>query len=135
MWLQTGGGSQGVAATAKNTIDGQLNLPDPSTGPKPEVLVQQFTQKVQVCRTSCCAAWPAGSLLVPWSIHAKAPATLLDQPLTCRSKSGAPTVSGHAACAVPCCRKARLQQQGLTRVHACAAHFRRRRCRARAPRL
>ena len=43
-----GGGTQQVAAKAKNTIDGQLNFPDPQHGPKPQVLVQQFQQKVDV---------------------------------------------------------------------------------------
>jgi len=42
------GSSQQVAAHAKNTIDGQLNFPDPQHGPKPQVLVQQFQQKVDV---------------------------------------------------------------------------------------
>ena len=37
-----------VQTRAKNTIDGQLNFPDPSTGPKPEVLAQQFTSKIAV---------------------------------------------------------------------------------------
>ncbi|BDA51604.1 hypothetical protein COCOBI_19-1600 [Coccomyxa sp. Obi] len=35
-----------VQTRAKNTIDGQLNLPDPSTGPKPEVLAQQAATKI-----------------------------------------------------------------------------------------
>ena len=49
--MQTGasdGSTQQVAAKAKNTIDGQLNFPDPEHGPKPQVLVQQFQQKFDV---------------------------------------------------------------------------------------
>ena len=42
------GSTQQVAAKAQNTIDGQLNFPDPEHGPKPQLLVQQFQQKVDV---------------------------------------------------------------------------------------
>lgn len=51
------GSTQQVAARAKNTIDGQLNFPDPQHGPKPQVLVQQFQEKVNVS-TLALAALP-----------------------------------------------------------------------------
>ena len=57
----TDGSTQQVAARAKNTIDGQLNFPDPQHGPKPQVLVQQFEQKVNVSALLPCnsASLPA----------------------------------------------------------------------------
>lgn len=61
------GSSQQVAAHAKNTIDGQLNFPDPQHGPKPQVLVQEFQQKVDVSVLESCSDQCIGiGVLQPW---------------------------------------------------------------------